>query len=50
MFPSDKIPSDRYKFSSLDIYFSQDKKVITQVTYNLFAFLSDIGGLMFILH
>ena len=50
MFPSEENPTNRYKFNSIDIYFNQDKKVITRTTYTLFDFMSEVGGFVFILY
>ena len=45
-FPTEENPENRYKFTSLEINFSQDQLLIDRSTYSFLDWLGDVGGLL----
>ena len=45
-YPTAENPSTRYKFSSLEVNFSQDLTIVNRQTYMLLDWLGDLGGLL----
>ena len=45
IWPGDAAPDDKYKFCSVEVWFSQDKNVVERSTYSSLDWLGDIGGL-----
>ena len=44
-FPTAEKPLALYKYSSLNLYMSQDTKIFNRETYGFLDFLGDLGGL-----
>ena len=44
-YPTEENPSNRYKFTSIEINASMDQKIISRSTYSGLDFLGDLGGL-----
>ena len=44
-YPTKENPSNKYKFTSLEINMSIDKKVVNRETYSMLDWLGDLGGL-----
>ena len=45
-FPTAQDPSQRYKFTSIELNFSQDLQTINRQTYSVLDWLGDMGGLI----
>ena len=44
-FPTPENPGSRYKFTSVEVNFSQNLKTIYRQTYSMLDWLGDVGGL-----
>ena len=43
-YPTEENPSNKYKFTSIEIDASMDQKIIARETYGALDFLGDLGG------